>query len=185
MLILIVGMIVFLGIHSVPMQPGLRDKLVVQMGQGAYKGVFALSAFVGLALIVWGKAHAGFVALYPPVPGARHLVLALMPVALVLVLAGSLPGNIKRFVPNPMLTGVKLWAVLHLLANGDLASVILFGGLLTWAVLDVISLKRRGKGKPTQRVSLAWDAAAILGGIALYGLIANYHAVLFRMPMIY
>lgn len=184
MLILIVGLLVFLGMHTVPMRPGLRGRLVDRLGEGGYKGLFALTAAVGLALIVVGKASAAFVPLYPPMPGARHLALTLMPVALILVLAGSLPGNIKRFVPNPMLTGVKLWAVLHLLANGDLASVILFGSILAWAVLDVISLKRRGVAKPTVRVSPAWDAMAVVGGAVLYGLLVHYHAVLFRMPVI-
>ncbi|MBR9814402.1 NnrU family protein [bacterium] len=185
MLVLIVGMLVFLGIHTVPMRRAVRDGLVQRLGENAYKGLFTLTAVVGLGLIIVGKGTAGFVPLYPPVPGARHLALLLMPVALILVLAGSMPGNIKRFVPNPMLTGVKLWAVLHLLANGDLASVILFGGFLAWAVIDVISLKRRGVAKPTDKVSPAWDAAAVLGGIVLYGVIAHYHAVLFRMPVIY
>lgn len=185
MLILIVGMVVFLGIHTLPIQQTVRASLIERLGEGAYKGLFTLTAIVGLALIIVGKGTAGFVPLYPPMPGARHLALALMPVALVLVLAGSMPGNIKRLVPNPMLTGVKLWAVLHLLANGDVASVILFGGFLAWAVIDVISLKRRGKAKPTTKVSPAWDAAAVLGGMALYGLLAHYHAVLFRMPIIY
>lgn len=185
MLILIVGLLVFLGIHTVPMRTALRGGLVERLGEGAYKGLFTVTAMVGLGLIIVGKGTAGFITLYPPMPGARHLLLALMPLALILVLAGSLPGNIKRFVPNPMLTGVKLWALLHLLANGDVASVILFGSFLAWAVIDVISLKRRGKGKPETRVSPAWDAAAVLGGIALYGVLAHFHAVLFRMPVIY
>ena len=184
MLILIVGMLVFLGIHTVPMQRGLRQNLVERLGEGPYKGLFALTAFVGLGLIIVGKGTAAFVPLYPPVPGARHLAMTLMPLALILVLAGSLPGNIKRFVPNPMLTGVKLRAVRHLLANGDVASVILVGGFLAWAVLDVISLKRRGVAKPAQRVSPGWDAAAVLGGAVLYGLLMQYHAALFKMPVI-
>lgn len=189
---LILGLVLFLGVHSVAIvSPAGRDRLVAQMGEGAWKGLYALVSAVGLGLIVWGYglARENPVLLYSLPGGMRHLAaLVLLPV-FVLLLAAYLPGRIQRATKHPMLLAVKLWALGHLLAQsvtgGSLADVLLFGGFLLWAAADRVSLKRRAQAGtlrtvPVLPASGANDLIAVVGGLALYGLTVMWaHAALF------
>lgn len=183
MYVLILGLLLFLGIHSVRIvAPAWRDARMSAMGEGAWKGVYALVSFVGLALIVWGYGLAwqDNVFLYEPPVWTRHVAALLMLLALVSLGVYALPaGRLKPALKHPMLLFVKIWAVAHLLANGDLASVLLFGSFLVWAVADRISVKRRGAavGSPGP---LTYDIAAVALGVALYLLFVwRLHAWLF------
>jgi uncharacterized membrane protein len=144
--IMIIGLATFLGSHTfVTMRPA-RSVLVARLGEGPYKILFAIVSFVGLGLIGWGFAEyraAGFVNIWMPPPWTRHITLLLVWPAIICVAAAYIPGDIKRVLKHPMLVGVKLWALAHLMANGDLGSIILFGSVLAWAVYDRITLKRR------------------------------------------
>jgi len=128
-------------------------------------------SLLGFAALIYGfgLARQNPIVLYTPPPWARHVTLLLMVPVFPLLLAAYLPGRIKATLKHPMLAAVKLWAFAHLLANGTLADVLLFGGFLAWAVLDRISWKRR----PPQKLNTAPpgrfnDAIAIVGGLALY-----------------
>ncbi len=185
MAVLILGMILFLGGHSVRIvAPGFRERMVAQHGEGAWKAVYSLIAFVGIVLIVigYGAARADPIVLWQPPIWTRHLAVLLMVPVFVLIAAAYLPGRIKTALKHPMLAGVKLWALAHLLANGTLADVVLFGGFLAWAVADRISLKRRD-GAPPLAVAPAGprnDALAVIVGLAVYALFVLYlHRVLF------
>ncbi|MBU7575143.1 MAG: NnrU family protein [Hydrogenophaga sp.] len=190
---LIVGLVLFLGVHSVSIvSPQGRHALAGRMGEGGYKGAYALVSFVGLALIVWGYslARQAPVLLYTPPTGLRHLALLLMLPVFVLLFAAYLPGRIQRVAKHPMLLAVKCWALAHLLANGTLADVLLFGGFLAWAVADRISVKRRAaagllRSPPALPGSTANDAIALVGGLAVYLLFVYWaHAWLFGVrPM--
>ncbi len=143
---LILGLVLFFGIHAVVMNRPLRGALVDRLGANGYKAVFALASFAGLFLIAWGYAQyraAGWIDIWSPPLWTRHIVVTLMWPASVFVVASYIRGDIYRKLKHPMLAGVKLWAVAHLTANGDLGSIILFGSFLAWAVADRISLKRR------------------------------------------
>ena len=144
--IMIIGLATFLGSHTfVAMRPA-RAVLVARLGVGPYKILFSIVSFVGLGLIGWGFAEyraAGFVNIWMPPPWTRHITLLLVWPAIICVVAAYIPGDIKRVLKHPMLVGVKLWALAHLIANGDLGSIILFGSVLAWAVYDRITLKRR------------------------------------------
>ena len=188
MLWLIVGLVLFLGVHSVSIVSPLgRNAMAQRMGENAYKGVYTLVSFAGLALIVWGYglARQAPVPLYSLPTGFRHLAALLMLPVFVLLLAAYLPGRIKTAAKHPMLLAVKLWALGHLLAQsvtgGSLADVLLFGGFLAWAVADRVSLKRRTvRAVPGLPASGLNDAIAVVGGLALYALTAFWaHAVLF------
>lgn len=176
MLWLIVGLVLFLGVHSVSIVSPLgRNALAQRMGENAYKGVYTLVSFAGLALIIWGYglARQAPVLLYTPPTGLRHVAALLMLPVFVLLLAAYLPGRIQRAAKHPMLLAVKLWALAHLLANGTLADVLLFGGFLAWAVADRISVKRRGAAgllrvAPQVQGRAFNDAIAVVGGLALY-----------------
>lgn len=173
---LIAGLVLFLGVHSVSIVSPLgRQQLARQMGEAGYKGLYTLVSFVGLGLIVWGYglAREAPVLLYTLPTGFRHLAALLMLPVFVLLLAAYLPGRIQRAAKHPMLLSVKLWALAHLLANGTLADVLLFGGFLAWAVADRISVKRRAaaglmRSAPALPGSAANDAIALVGGLVLY-----------------
>lgn len=190
MSLLIAGLLLFLGIHSVAIFAlGLRAGAVERLGLWPWKGVYSLIAIAGFALIVIGYGQARMQApvwLYQPPAGLRHLALLLMLPVFVLLLAAYLPGRIKSAAKHPMLLATKLWATAHLLANGNLADVLLFGGFLAWAVADRISMKRRVQrllpGAPAGRFN---DVIAIVGGLVLYGLFVKVgHAWLIGVALI-
>ncbi|MFZ2653216.1 MAG: NnrU family protein [Burkholderiaceae bacterium] len=172
MTLLILGLVLFLGIHSISIvAPAWRDAQLARHGQAVWKGAYSLTAGVGLALLIYGYdvARQSPVVLYAPPSALRHLALLLLLPVFVLLLAVYLPGRIKTAAKHPMLLATKLWAVAHLLANGTLADVLLFGGFLAWAVADRISLKRRpARAVPAAPASPANDAIALVGGLVLY-----------------
>ena len=173
MSLLIAGLLLFLGIHSVAIfAPGLRASAIERLGLWSWKGVYSLIAIAGFALIAigYGQARMQPVWLYQPPAGLRHLALLLMLPVFVLLLATYLPGRIQRAAKHPTLVATKLWALAHLLANGGLHDVLLFGGFLAWAVLDRISVKRRANVVPPPGApATVWnDAIAVVGGLALY-----------------
>lgn len=188
MLILILGLILFLGIHSVRIfAPNVRSAQIAARGLGPWKGIYSLVALAGLVLIVWGCGIARQTApiLYEPPVWTRHLNLLLMVFAFIALAASQLPaGRIKAALKHPMLVAVKIWALGHLLANGDLAALLLFGTFLVWAVLDRISVKRRGDAGPLPG-PVKWDVAAVVIGLVAYALFAfGLHEWLIGVPVI-
>lgn len=177
MLVLVVGLVVFLGVHSVSIvAPGWRSATVARLGDKPWKGLYAIAAAVGLTLVIvgYGLARREPVVLYAPPAALRHLALLVMLPVFPLLFAAYLPGRIRRAAKHPMLLAVKLWAVAHLLANGNLADVLLFGGFLAWAVADRISVKRRpaleAHEVPAAPPRPANDAIAVVSGLAVYAL---------------
>ena len=174
MTLLILGLILFLGVHSVSIvSPAWRDAMQSRLGEGPWKGLYSLTSIAGFALIIfgYGLARQDPVVLYVPPTWLRHLALLLLVPVFPLLLAAYLPGRIKAAAKHPMLLSVKLWATAHLLANGNAADVLLFGGFLVWAVADRISFKHRVQrplpGAPAGQMN---DAIAVVGGLALYAL---------------
>ena len=141
------GLLIFLGVHSVRIVADpWRTRMLARLGEGAWKGSYALLSALGFALIVWGYAQARQqpLALWPPQGWARHLAGLLTLIAFVLVTAAYVPGNgVKARLHHPMVLGVKVWALAHLMANHTLADLLLFGGFLLWAVLCFRSARRR------------------------------------------
>lgn len=173
MYVLILGLLLFLGVHSVRIAaPAWRDARLSAMGEGAWKGAYSVVSFVGLALIVWGYGLAwqDNVFLYAPPVWTKHVAALLMLLALISFSVYAMPaGRLKPALKHPMLLSVKIWAVAHLLANGDLTSVLLFGSFLAWAVADRISVKRRATTGITPG-PVTWDIGALVLGVALYAL---------------
>jgi uncharacterized membrane protein len=171
--VMILGLVLFLGVHTFTTQRELRARVIASTGEGGYKVGYALASVAGLALIVWGFAHyraTGRIDLWYPPRALKHITVALMLPAVILVVAAYIRGRIYTAVKHPMLTGVKLWAASHLLANGDLGSIILFGSFLGWAVYDRISLKHRADaGAPPIPVGgPVNDLIAVAVGIVAY-----------------
>lgn len=189
LLVMILGLVLFLGIHTLTTQRSLRARCIVSMGEGGYKIAYALASFAGLALIIWGFANyraTGWIDVWNPPTAFKHITAALMLPAVILVVASYIRGRIYTTLKHPMLTGVKLWAAAHLLANGDLGSIILFGSFLAWAVFDRISLKRRSDaGAPPIPVGGSGnDLIAIAVGVVAYLALAfAFHPVVIGVPV--
>ena len=171
MAVLIIGLLVFLGIHSIALAvPAFRSRAIAQMGEGPWKGLYSLVAAVGFVLIVYGfhLAREAPVVLYSPPSWLRYVTFLLMLPVFPLIIAAYLPGRIKTAMKHPLLNAVKFWALAHLLANGMLADVLLFGGFLVWAGVDRMSLKRRAQVVPSAPAGRFNDLIAVAVGLALY-----------------
>ena len=183
--LLIAGLVLFLGIHSVAIvAPSFRARIIQRMGEGAWKGLYSLISLAGFVLICYGfgSARQAPVVLYSPPTWLRHLALLVMLPVFPLLIAAYLPGRIKTAAKHPMLAAVKFWAFAHLLANGSLADVLLFGGFLAWAVVDRISVKRRAMPQVLRTAPPGpWnDAIAVVLGLAVYALLIGWaHVRLF------
>ena len=190
LLVMILGLVLFLGVHTLPAQRELRARMIGSLGEGGYKIGYALVSLAGLALIVWGFAQyraTGWIDVWTPPKALKHITVALMLPAVILVVAAFIRGRIYTTLKHPMLAGIKLWAAAHLLANGDLGSIILFGSFLAWAVFDRISLKRRADaGAPPIPVGGAGnDLIAVAVGIVAYLALAfAFHPVVIGVPVV-
>ena len=188
MLLLIIGLVLFLGIHSVSIvAEGWRDSTMQRVGEGAWKGIYSLVSLAGFGLFGWGYGEARLdpVLLYAPPAWLRHVgMLVLLPVFPLLV-AVYFPGRIKRVAKHPMLLATKLWALAHLLMNGMLADVLLFGGFLIWAIADRISMKRRTQRPlPSLPESKINDVIVFVVGIGIYFVFVKWlHTVLIGIPI--
>ncbi|MFQ5993802.1 MAG: NnrU family protein [Acidiferrobacterales bacterium] len=183
MSVLILGLVVFLGIHLVPTFSDLRQGLIQRFGERGYKGVFAAISLAGLILIIVGKGRADFVPLWQPPVWGRHIAPLLMLLAFVLLSAAYLPSNVKRFTAHPMLWAVTLWSAAHLLANGDLASLLLFGTIGLFALFDMVSANMRGDTKSKTRYALTKDVIAVAIGLVAYVVLVVLHPYLFGVPV--
>lgn len=151
MVLLILGLVLFIGIHAFTMARGPRAAAIARFGEGAYKGGYSILSLLGIVLISIGYGdyrQDDYLQVWDPPVWTRHLALLLVLPAFVMFVAAYFPGRIKRALKHPMLAGIKLWALAHLLANGDLGSILLFGSLLAWAIAARISIKRRDEVVP-------------------------------------
>ena len=189
LVVMILGLVLFLGIHVFVTRRDARADVIAQIGEGGYKIGFSVISLLGLALIIWGFATyraTGWIDVWYPPLWIKHLTIALMLPAVIMVAASYIRGRIYTTLKHPMLAGVKLWALSHLLANGDLGSIILFGSFLAWAVFDRISLKRRAdSGAPPIPVGgVGNDAIAVAVGLVAYlALGFAFHPVVIGVPV--
>jgi uncharacterized membrane protein len=190
LLVMILGLVLFLGVHTLTTQRDLRARLIASTGEGGYKIGYALASAVGLALIVWGFARyraTGWIDVWYPPTALKHITVALMLPAVIMVVASYIRGRIYTTLKHPMLTGIKLWAATHLLANGDLGSILLFGSFLGWAVFDRISLKHRtDTGAPPIPVGGPGNdlIAVAVGLVAYLALAFAFHPVVIGVPVV-
>lgn len=176
--ILILGLVLFLGIHVFTTLRQPRTALIGSIGEGPYKGLYSVVAGIGLVLIVWGFSRyreAGYIQIWnPPFSIFHPIALVLLWFAMVALAATyAPPSRIKSLLRHPMLVAVKAWALSHLLVNGDLGSLLLFGGLLAWAVYDRIALKRRGDAGAPPVASYGRNDAivVVLGSVGYFAIL--------------
>ncbi len=190
LLVMILGLILFFGVHTLTTQREARAQVIGSLGESGYKIGYSLASVAGLALIVWGFANYranGWIDVWYPPTIMKHVTVGLMLPAVIMVVASYIRGRIYTTLKHPMLTGIKLWAAAHLLANGDLGSIILFGSFLAWAVFDRITLKRRtdGGGPPIPVGGPGNDLIAIAVGVIAYLALAfAFHPVVIGVPVV-
>ena len=170
---MILGLAVFIGAHVFITMRGERAALIARLGEWPYKGLIALVSLVGIVLIGYGFGWyraAGMINVWSPPSFTRHITVLLVWPAIICVVAAYSRGDIARVLKHPMLVGVKLWALAHLISNGDLGSIILFGSILGWAVFDRITLKRRSDpgAPPIPTGGRTNDIIAVVVGTLLY-----------------
>ena len=182
-LILIIGLLLFF-IPHLQRELGLRQRVMESIPSvGAYKGLYSLITLGGLVLIVWGKSVSPFTMVWQPVYELRFISHVLMLPALVLFIAGNVPDSyLRKHLRNPMLLAVVFWGLAHLWSNGDLASMLLFGGFTLWGLIKFISLGY-ANDTGTKKASLLWDIIALVGGLSMYVLISIYHGQLFGVGL--
>jgi uncharacterized membrane protein len=190
LIVMILGLVLFLGAHTLTAQRKLRGRLIGAMGEGPYKIAYSVASLAGIALIVWGFGHyraTDWIQVWSPPKALQHLNSALMLPAVILVVAAYIRGRIYATLKHPMLAGVKLWAFGHLLANGDLGGIVLFGSFLAWAVYDRVSLKHRADpgGPPIPVGGITNDLIAVVVGVVAYLALAFvFHPVVIGVPVV-
>jgi uncharacterized membrane protein len=191
MIYLVLGLVLFFGTHlfSAVRSRAPGKDLRVKMGQGPYMGLYSLLSLAGFALIIWGYGAARPApVLYSPPSYFAHINMGLMIFAMIFLAAAYMPtGRIKKAVKHPMLLAVKIWAFGHLLANGELNSVLLFGSFLAYGVIDRIAVKRRGDNGPgpDAPVNVMGDVGAVVVGLVAYAAIVHWlHPILFGVAAV-
>ena len=184
MFILALGLTVFFGLHLLPSFVELRSNIITRLGKGAYKGLFSVISLSGLILIVIGKSMADFQPLWEPPIWNKNVVMGLMLLSFIFLASANMPSNIKRFTCHPMLWGSTLWSGAHLLANGDLASLMLFGAFGVFSLFDMISENMRGAAKQETKYPFTKDVIVIVAGIVIYGALLFLHPYLFNVSII-
>ena len=171
MTLLVAGLLVFFAAHTFTMFRGVRQQVVDKIGTLPYRGLYSVVSLTGFIMIVMGYGDAPKVLLWDTPLWLRYTAMILMLPVFVCMAAVYLPGHIKATLKNPMLIGLKTWAFCHLLLNGDLASALLFGAFLTWAVIDLIAVKRSGRSSVVENPKPVFDIAAVAIGLGIYALI--------------
>ena len=190
MSLLIIGIIIFGGSHLLVMfLPAARNRLQERLGEGPYKGLFSLVSLVGLGLMIYGfYTTRGTLGpedyLYAPAPWTRHAAMGLVLLAFIFLGASHGKGYLKLWLKQPMSIGFGLWALAHLLANGERPEVYLFGSILIIAVLDIILSTVRGK-IPQHEPQVKSDIRAVIIGVILYLLfLFVIHPYVFKVPLV-
>jgi len=186
---LIVGLIIFFAVHSISIvNEPFRERMVEMMGEGPWKGVYSVVAAIGFFLIVWGYglARQESVSIYSSAPWLVHLSMLLLVSVFPLLLATYFPGRIRTVVRHPMLIATILWAFAHLLVNGGLAEILLFGSFLVWSGLDLFSMRQRAQSPLLSAPALRFnDLFALMFGLALYGVFVVWlHNLLIGVPIV-
>ncbi len=171
---LILGFIIFFGVHTIP-SLSIKRKLIDRLGKTAYLVLFSLFSAFGLGLIVYGKGHAGFIEIWSPPTWSRLAPLFIMWPVFILLSWAYLPCQMKKRLRHPMLFGVILFSFSHLIANGDLASILLFGAFALFSLLKVVNARHQSKPSEILKKSFIWDFTGIVIGSVAYFLSLKFH----------
>jgi uncharacterized membrane protein len=185
MALLILGVLIWSGVHFIPsIGAKQRAALIARIGEGPYKGLFALSLVGAITLMALGWRGTAPVAAFTPPAWGRGFAHTAMFVSLVLFMGSNVPTNIKRFIRHPQLTGVAVWALAHLLANGDLRAVVLFGGLGLWSIAEMVFINQRdGAWEKPEPLPLVAEVKPLVAGVIGYAILIFAHPYIAGMPV--
>ena len=172
--LLILGITIFFSIHLVPIFP-LKKFLINRLAENKYKGLFSLIALIGILIIIYGFSRADYYPIWDPLPYSKELALTLMPISIILLVAANIQTNIKRLTKHPMLIGILIWSFVHLIANGDLRSIILFASFGVYALIDIIFSKKVLTTNNTANYTLTKDIIVVIIGLLVYAVIVYFH----------
>ena len=185
MIVLVLGLFLFLGVHFIRVIPAARPALQSALGEGPYKLAYTAVSLIGFGLIIYGMMIAQPVSgtVWSPPVWTRHLAFLLVPLGLILIVSAYAPGHIRHWVRHPMLAGVMLWSAAHVLANGETAAIVLFGSFLAWSTITFVSAWMRETPPPVVK---GWggDLTAIVLGVLAALIIMNLHMYLFGVAII-
>lgn len=189
MIYLILGLVIFFASHLCPTSHGFKTRLVDSLGLAGYRIAFSAASFLGLFLIIWGygDAQGNTMQIWEPPSWMRHVAMLFMLPVFPLLVESVLPGQLKKKIRDPMLLAIKSWAFAHLLANGDAASMVLFGSFLFYGVYAMISAKkRRAAGLLENKVGPARnDIISLVVGLVIYAAFVVWlHPLLIGVPVI-
>jgi uncharacterized membrane protein len=184
MSLLKIGMFIFWCVHLIPTFVELRRKLIGWRGESFYMMGYSLAAALGLTLIITGKVRAAYIPIWDAPQWAYYFTQATMLPAVILIAAAYVPTNLKRFIRHPFLWGISLWALSHIGVNGDLGSLILFGGFGAFAVFDMWSANRRGAKKSDKNFPIYWDMILIAVGLIAFSAVLYAHPYLFGVQAV-
>lgn len=186
MTLLVLGILLFAGLHLVKsLAPELRAGLIARLGAMPYRGLFSLLVLGSVALIVLGWRSSVPQYVYSPSPALQHPAMTVILVAFLLMVASSRPSRLRRIVRNPQLSGVVLWAGAHLLLNGDNRSLLLFGSLAVWSVVEIFAINRRD-GVWVRGAAPSWgsEIVTLLITVVVVGVVIYIHPWISGMPII-
>lgn len=166
--ILLLGLAIFFGIHLVPSFVSFRVKVISKLGMAKYMGLYSITALIGLVIIIYGKSVAEYRPIWEPPIWNKTVVFPVMLLVFYLFAAADMKSNIKRFIRHPMLLGILLWSSVHLLANGDLASITLFGLFAIFSLVSMVSANFRGALVQTEKHPIKKDAVSLIAGLVAY-----------------
>jgi uncharacterized membrane protein len=181
------GLLLWIGVHLFPaMAPATKQRIVARVGNPAYQGLFALLVMIGLLLIVFGWRGALPIQLYTPAMDMRHLGILVATLGILLFVASNFPSRLKRVIRHPQLTGVLLWSLAHLIANGDSRSLTVFGALAAWSIVSMLAINRRDGAwvKPAPGMGWGMEVVMALIGLAVAVLLVRFHQYLSGIALI-
>jgi uncharacterized membrane protein len=184
---LILGLVIWIAVHLYPsVAPASRQQLIVRIGNNAYQGIFSILLIAGLIAIVFGWRNTGPVHLYTPVEELRHPAMLLVVIGFILMVAASFPTRIKQVIRHPQLTGVLIWAVAHLLLNGDSRSVLVFTAIVTWSAVSMLTINRRDGSwlKPTVPTGWAREVVMLVVSLIVAAVVVRFHYYLSGVALI-
>lgn len=183
--ILLLGLAIFFVVHLVPSFVNFRLKAISKLGMAKYIGLYSIAALIGLILIIYGKSVAEYQPVWEPPVWNRTLVFPVMLLAFYLFAAADMKSNIKRLIRHPMLLGVLLWSSVHLIANGDLASITLFGSFAIFSLVGMVSANLRGALVQAEKYPIKKDVVSLIAGLVAYAIFVLFiHPYLIGVPVI-
>jgi len=183
--ILLLGLAIFFAVHLVPSFVNIRLKVISTLGMPKYMGLYSITTLTGLVLIIYGKSIAEYKPIWDPPLWSRTLVFPIMLLAFYLFAAADMKSNIKRFIRHPMLLGILLWSSVHLIANGDLASITLFGSFAVFSLVAMVSANLRGALVQAEKFPIKKDVISLIAGLVVYVIFVLFiHPYLIGIPVI-